>query len=461
MPNGVFEGIPNRAQEIIANIANELRKSFNFEGYFAANTQREVIVPSHDPDKLSSLQPSGNAEESKQQDVIAEKKDGPRGSTGENTKESPCKPLFICLLIYSAIIALRRIFTGDAWSDSLGFEFSLFFLISICGYITIKYGKNIYFFVSGDSETFNKTDKFHDEITEKVYRRLLLRNAVLNEAESLALTYNAHNQSNSDYNAYLQQQGCTQQHMAAKTPKDPLQTSDTNPPHPPHEDKPTDQSGNSPIEHPGDAPFKTTCSKEIKAAEQQLNPSTRAYNLATTDLFVEKALAYLNRKAKTHNRQGFLLYTLGLIAVTTATYIAYTNAYGPLSKLPIPSNQTFTGEYIVISFVKNFTFYGLIITIAVYACRLGKSLLDQAERMKDRRHALRQGRLFVHLNGGKLSIDELDKAFNWNTSQENAFFHLNPEAQAPWGNMFKEMMITIRETAKSSMELTKALKKTD
>lgn len=90
---------------------------------------------------------------------------------------------------------------------------------------------------------------------------------------------------------------------------------------------------------------------------------------------------------------------------------------------------------------------------------MGKALFDQAGRMKDRRHALRQGRLFVHLNGGKLTIDELDKAFNWNTSQDNTFYHFNPEAQAPWGTMFKEMMLTLRETAKSSMELAKSVKK--
>lgn len=81
--------------------------------------------------------------------------------------------------------------------------------------------------------------------------------------------------------------------------------------------------------------------------------------------------------------------------------------------------------------------------------------------MKDRRHALRQGRLFVHLKGGNVTIEELERAFNWNTTQDNAFFHLNTEAQAPWGNMFKEMMITLRETAKSSMELAKSAQKSD
>jgi len=103
-------------------------------------------------------------------------------------------------------------------------------------------------------------------------------------------------------------------------------------------------------------------------------------------------------------------------------------------------------------FIKAFTFYGLLITLSVFSYRMTKAFFDQAERIKDRRHALRQGRLFVHLNGGRLTIHELEKAFNWNVSQPNAFANINTEAQAPWGNVVKELTRTIRETAKAGMK---------
>lgn len=104
------------------------------------------------------------------------------------------------------------------------------------------------------------------------------------------------------------------------------------------------------------------------------------------------------------------------------------------------------------TFVKGFTFYGLLVLLAVFCYRMARALFDQAERLKDRRHALRQGRLFVHLNGGKMSVDELEKAFNWNMSSDNAFANINPDAQAPWGNVVKEMLRTIRETSKAGIK---------
>lgn len=107
---------------------------------------------------------------------------------------------------------------------------------------------------------------------------------------------------------------------------------------------------------------------------------------------------------------------------------------------------------LISKFVKGFTFYGLLVLLAVFCYRMARALFDQAERLKDRRHALRQGRLFVHLNGGKMSVDELEKAFNWNMSSDNAFANINPDAQAPWGNVVKEMLRTIRETSKAGIK---------
>ena len=103
-----------------------------------------------------------------------------------------------------------------------------------------------------------------------------------------------------------------------------------------------------------------------------------------------------------------------------------------------------------VSFIKSFTFYGLLVLSAVFLKRYGKALLDQSERLLDRRHALRQGRLYLHLKDGRFkNVEEMEKAFNWNDSRQNAFADINTEAQAPWGTVFKEMIHMIPEIAKA------------
>lgn len=98
--------------------------------------------------------------------------------------------------------------------------------------------------------------------------------------------------------------------------------------------------------------------------------------------------------------------------------------------------RTFSG--FLSHFVASFTFYGFLVLFSVTQWRYGRALMDQAERLRQKRHALRQGRLFVHLRDGELTIDELEKAFSWNLSTGNAFGNIPTEASAPWGGVFKD-----------------------
>ena len=43
-------------------------------------------------------------------------------------------------------------------------------------------------------------------------------------------------------------------------------------------------------------------------------------------------------------------------------------------------------------------------------------------------------------NGKIETVEELEQAFNWNNSQNNAFADMNTEAMAPWGNVLKEVL---------------------
>ncbi|HLP48402.1 MAG TPA: hypothetical protein VK469_20850 [Candidatus Kapabacteria bacterium] len=222
-------------------------------------------------------------------------------------------------------------------------------------------------------------------------------------------------------------------------------------------------------------------------------PALRAYHLAVTDLFVEKAQAYLEAQAHKYSLWGYIANILAILIIGSGagfaiyqmvnfgnphsfTNQAIANAHAidlandktaTPTKYPDSSKVTaadinaneYTWQYLILAFTKAFTAYGMIVLIAVGLWRFGKAMLDQAERLLERRHALRQGRLFVHLSDGRLTIEELEKAFNWNMTQNNAFADIKTEAQAPWGVVLKELiriMPEIIKNANSNADKTKA-----
>ncbi len=283
--------------------------------------------------------------------------------------------------------------------------------------------------------SFCSTDKEHDDITLKVYRRLLLRHSLLNIVEKLSGGHVV-NRENESLFKLIEDENIGELIFE-------------------------DLNKNSGIIPSGIG--------AVGAASRNFDrvlatsPKLRACNLAATDLFVEKALTYLNRKARKYDKLAKLLILGAFSAVIAGIFVSFVGLIDTTDVTWIPfkfkaslANST-DWKLFVLSFIKSFTFFGLLVLFSVYCYRMAKALFDQAERIKDRRHALRQGRLFVHLNGGKLTVDELEKAFNWNVTQENAFSKLNPEAQAPMGALLKELMITLRETPKANLELIEKL----
>lgn len=251
--------------------------------------------------------------------------------------------------------------------------------------------------------------------------------------------------------------------------------------------------------------------KEYLSAEKEIPPGLRAYRLAVTDLFVEKALGYLEKHAGPFAFWGKILHGIAIVIVLLGAVCAFMQMFGispgdiiscpdsskgsqalkppladisylyalsspdkaeiyrhhidknnrtDLQKLTENSTLTFEQkavisgqarfwEYGIIAFTRAFTAYGMLVLIAVALWRFGKAMLDQSERLMERRHALRQGRLFVHLNDGQLTIDEMEKAFNWNVTQSNAFADLPTDAQAPWGTVAKETLRATPEIIKA------------
>lgn len=233
----------------------------------------------------------------------------------------------------------------------------------------------------------------------------------------------------------------------------------------------------------------------------------RIYKLSAIDLFVEKAISLLNDEADKHEKSGKRSFKITISLIVIGALIALSQMLGiteyyqqqflkkensispskeiqlliqestqnnnhlikKASKLTEEHRISQINENVVkavidmqisiawkdalMTFTKSFTFYGLLVLSAVFLKRQGKASLDQAERIKDKRHALREGRLYIHLKNGQIeTIKELEEAFNWNSSQQNAFSEINTEAQAPWGTVFRGITETFTKTVESLMK---------
>ena len=241
--------------------------------------------------------------------------------------------------------------------------------------------------------------------------------------------------------------------------------------------------------------------ERIPDAEIDEDDMNKVYRLSVIDLFVEKAIAILEGEADKYQKIGKWLIAAASIPIASGIIIAfcqlnpgilpsytkevikltneadinkiqmYTNLYKQENKnteITIidsnlsNANQAFVQSMIdrevalswkeaLVSFIKSFTFYGLLVLSAVILKRFGKALIDQSERLYNRRHALREGRLYLHLKNGRVeTVEEFDQAFNWNASQSNAFADITTDAQAPWGNALKEALNIIPKTVEAA-----------
>ncbi len=174
------------------------------------------------------------------------------------------------------------------------------------------------------------------------------------------------------------------------------------------------------------------------------SPELRAYRIAVTDIFVEKALTYLEIEANNYRRLGRTVNNGGISAIGVGILIALVQFYFTMDKIydKVPSTDEIPIDWgsVISAFTVGFTFYGMVVLAAVGLWRYGKALMDQAERLLEKRHALREGRLFVHLRDGLVSIEQMEKAFNWNVTQPNAFGGMHTDAKAPWGAALSDVL---------------------
>jgi hypothetical protein len=268
----------------------------------------------------------------------------------------------------------------------------------------------------------------HDRIAIKVFRRLTLRHIQLDNFIKKTEKYFAENKTDNDLTDTKKNDPETE-----KKKTDNILTSKI--------DAGSGVVSNVNINISGNS--KTQEGEKEESEEEKKNNKNSicdeknlAYRLATTDLFVEKAIAFLEEKADEYTVKAKSAYfwcalfmVIGIILSGITYYYTVFNNENDIKPLKL-----------ILNFTVAFTFFGMIVLIIVGLWKYAKALMDQAERLLEKRHALRQGRLFVHLKNGILTIDEMERAFKWNDTQENAFTYMTSDASAPWGKVAKDLI---------------------
>lgn len=234
------------------------------------------------------------------------------------------------------------------------------------------------------------------------------------------------------------------------------------------------------------------------------------YRLAMSNVFVEKAQYHLEARARNYGNLGAILYAIALLAFLTGASIAVykfwkydlsksadqiftkvTTVHAPtvpvshtdstqkdmkgiaanvttgVREPPNSSNASGvdgtttelverpTWKELLLTFLLGLTAYGFIVITAVAFARGARACFDQKERLLAKRHSLRQGRLYLQLKGGNVTIEELDRAFNWNHEQLNAFTHMATDAQAPMGQLIQEIVKIVPDLVKTGVVAAK------
>ncbi len=290
------------------------------------------------------------------------------------------------------------------------------------------------FKTNSDKLDSDKLDS-HELISRKVFRRLLLRNAQLNLLERL-------------YLKNLNEAGLPK--TTITNPEKVIEPIADNPG--------TDNNGKKTCPHVDSniCPVNDSGSYESN------------YKHSITDLFVEKALTYLEEQAAKYQKIGHMYYRIGIILIVIAILTALImflkevgltiNTNTDVEKLPFyfANQNNPTWQHLAQSFIISFTYYGFLVIGAVGCWRFGTANFDQAERLFEKRHALRQGRLFIHLSKSNLTIQDMEKAFaNWNVSSENAFSRMKTDAKAPLGALLSDAIHLAMEIIKSRTQQEK------
>lgn len=165
-----------------------------------------------------------------------------------------------------------------------------------------------------------------------------------------------------------------------------------------------------------------------------------SFNLAATDVFVEKAQKALTNRA-------YWLFAMGVFT-TLVTLLGLLIAVIYLSNdelISIDSTYNF-----VLILLRKTTIASIILGAAYFFVALSRALFHESLNHFNKRHSLRFGRLFIYLQNGNVKFGQLEEAFSWNKEFTSAFKDINVET------MSKSLMQRILDIVPSIINTTVA-----
>jgi hypothetical protein len=177
-------------------------------------------------------------------------------------------------------------------------------------------------------------------------------------------------------------------------------------------------------------------------------PSHLARPIAVADLFVEKAQQVLTERSRRMHRQA-VLATVAVIALMTAAaifvgYIIFQGLHAQAADLDT--------NVLILRLAQSLSLGAFGFVAVKYLTSLARAFFHESTKLLDRRHAMRFGRLYVHLNAERLAhdpgrtdspfdVETLAQAFDWNIDSPSAFLDVDPKliADTIWNKMVEQV----------------------
>jgi hypothetical protein len=162
------------------------------------------------------------------------------------------------------------------------------------------------------------------------------------------------------------------------------------------------------------------------AGDLRANDVPNALQLAATDIFVEKAQVFLDRRGKMMYWFGLGTSVLAVVTLVCAAIFIFRTDVKDLLHVQTSSDRV-SNQYLTLLIVKTTTASAFVGTLVFFLISLSRALLHEATVLYSRRHSLRFGRLFVYLKSNEMTRDDLVAVFNWNAEFSTAFKDIHPE----------------------------------
>lgn len=162
----------------------------------------------------------------------------------------------------------------------------------------------------------------------------------------------------------------------------------------------------------------TKAAADLKAVGTELTPS-ELFALASTDMFVEKAQLALTRRSDR-------LYRAGTISITATFGILISAAIFLFIQISRPIDSKISNNELILRVFQATALSAYVLVAVKYLVALARSFFHESSSLRERRHALRFGRMYVYLQKGRVSLEELQGAFQWNKESTTSFLDMNP-----------------------------------